>query len=262
MRFFCLTWLFVALSMPIFSQQNQTNESIEKLAKAGLSDDVIISAINNSPGTYDTSPDGLIALKSSGVSDKVVAAVLSKSNPSVTAGPSATTGASTSPVPAEVDSEGVYYKDKNGSWQEVPAEVVNVKTGGVIKHISSLGWVKGDLNGHIAGSKSKLAITFPVKVILDVPEGRSPGEYQLLRLRVGGNYREFRSVTGGVLHETTGASRDDIPFSTKKLAPHIYEVTLQSDIGKGEYGFLPPLDTTSLKNVASSGKIYSFSISE
>jgi hypothetical protein len=33
-----------------------------------------------------------------------------------------------------------------------------------------------------------------------------------------------------------------------------------ADIGKGEYGFLPPLDNVSQKNLASSGKVYTFSL--
>ena len=49
-------------------------------------------------------------------------------------------------IPAAVDSVGVYYKDKRGSWQEVNTEVVNFKTGGVLKQVASIGIVKGDLN--------------------------------------------------------------------------------------------------------------------
>jgi hypothetical protein len=61
------------------AQQTMNNDAIIKLAKAGLSDDLIISTINIQPGTYDTSTDGLIALKKAGVPDKVVGAILTKS---------------------------------------------------------------------------------------------------------------------------------------------------------------------------------------
>lgn len=60
--------------------QALNNDSIIKLVKAGLSDDLIVSTIGNSPGAYDISPDGMIALKSAGVSDRVVSAIVSKTN--------------------------------------------------------------------------------------------------------------------------------------------------------------------------------------
>jgi hypothetical protein len=68
----------VASSVLALAQQSLTNDSIIKLVKAGLSEDLIISTINAQPGAYDTSPDGLIALKAAGVSDKVVSAVVAK----------------------------------------------------------------------------------------------------------------------------------------------------------------------------------------
>jgi hypothetical protein len=45
-----------------------------------MSDDLIVSTITASPGNYDTSADGLIALKSAGASDRVISAIVSKAN--------------------------------------------------------------------------------------------------------------------------------------------------------------------------------------
>jgi len=78
MRSSLLAALMVASSVLALAQQSLTNDSIIKLVKAGLSEDLIISTINAQPGAYDTSPDGLIALKAAGVSDKVVSAVVAK----------------------------------------------------------------------------------------------------------------------------------------------------------------------------------------
>lgn len=74
---------------PASAQASQTlnNDSIIKLAKAGLSDDLILSTITNAPGAYDTSADGMTALKSAGVSDKVILAMVAKSQPAPTAVP-------------------------------------------------------------------------------------------------------------------------------------------------------------------------------
>ncbi len=71
-----LAIVVASLSFSLLAQQALTNESVIKLAKAGLSDDVIVSTINASTGNFDISPDSLIAFKSAGVSDKVIAAVV------------------------------------------------------------------------------------------------------------------------------------------------------------------------------------------
>jgi len=62
------------------AQSTLNNDAVIKLVKAGLSEDLIISTINSQPGTYDTSTDGLIALKSAGISDKVVNAIISRNS--------------------------------------------------------------------------------------------------------------------------------------------------------------------------------------
>jgi hypothetical protein len=270
---FLLAALLLAIGLAVRAQQPMNNDAVIKMAKAGLSDDVIITSVNSNPGTYDTSTDGLIALKKAKVSDKVVSAIIVKSaggGPSAAPAPASGFAGAAEPagggfgagpaVPAGVDSVGVYYQDPSGAWQEVTAEVVNFKTGGALKHIASVGIVKGDMNGDIAGNRSRLNLKLPASFILYVPEGTSPGEYQLLRLHVNSDNREFRSVTGGVVHEQGGASQSTVDFTSKKLAPRIYQINLNAEVGKGEYGFLPPMDSGSGKSMASSGKIYTFSL--
>jgi len=62
----------------LLAQQSMNNDSIIKLCKAGLSDDLILSTVRAAPGNYDTSADGIIALKTGGASDKVISAVIGK----------------------------------------------------------------------------------------------------------------------------------------------------------------------------------------
>jgi S1-C subfamily serine protease len=73
---FALSFLTFCCLLP--AQQTMNNDAIVKLVKAGLSDDLIVSTINASAATYDTSADGLIALKQAGVSEKVIAAIVQK----------------------------------------------------------------------------------------------------------------------------------------------------------------------------------------
>lgn len=85
MRNWLAAILFLVFCPLLLAQQALNNDSVIKLVKAGLSDDLIIATINATPGTYDTSADGIIGLKSGGASDKVIGAILVKSSPKAAA---------------------------------------------------------------------------------------------------------------------------------------------------------------------------------
>src|ERR1022692_2868390 len=75
MRFLLLLACVTALC---FSQATLTNDSIVKMVKAGLSEDIVLSSIHAQPGRYATEANDLIALKSAGVSDKIIAAMMNE----------------------------------------------------------------------------------------------------------------------------------------------------------------------------------------
>jgi hypothetical protein len=260
MRKSILAVLFFATCSFLAAQQVMNNDSVIKLVKAGLSDDLIVTTINGSPGAYDTSADAIIALKTAGASDKVIAAIIAKAAAPPTPPPPAAAPAGTG-RPAGIDDVGVYYRDRKGAWQMLEPEIVNFKTGGFLKSLATDGIVKGDINGHIPGTHAKTVLTFPITLAVYVPEGVDIAEYQLLHLRENSNNREFRSVTGGVVHSSGGAQRDSVEFKSTKIAPRVYQIVLDQSLGKGEYGLLPPGSYTS-SNMASGGKIYSISIPE
>jgi hypothetical protein len=272
--FFAL--FFLSLCSFVVAQQPLNNEAIIKLAKAGLSDDLIITTVNANPGTYDTSATGLIALKKAKVSDKVVSAlVLKASGASSAAGSAAAPGAGTgnfnpaaataapatgpNGLPIGIDDVGVYYKDKTGAWVSLLPEIVNFESTGKLKNIASAGIVKGDLNGHIDSPRSRLNATLPVVFAIYLPETLDITQYRLLRLHPTADAREFLSAAGGVLHTSAGATRDEIDFEPEKLAPRLYQITLPVSAGRGEYGLLAP-GTSSSSNKETSGKIYSVSV--
>ena len=66
-----LTLLVVAFItvLPAQAQQGLTNTDIIKMQSAGFSESIILSSVNTQPAAYDTSTDGLLALKKAGVSD-------------------------------------------------------------------------------------------------------------------------------------------------------------------------------------------------
>jgi hypothetical protein len=160
-------------------------------------------------------------------------------------------------LPKDLD-VGVYVAHDT-QWQELPVEIVNWKSGGVIKSVVTRGIVKQDLNGRILGGESCIALsnTAALEIFVRTVDGVSAEEYQLLKLREHHDAREFRSVTGGVFHESGGATRDRIPFTATRVGPRLWKVVL-TNLPNGEYGFLPPVNSSSL---AAAGKVYSFQVS-
>jgi hypothetical protein len=259
---FCTVLLIAFVCL---GQTALTNDAILKMTKAGLGEELVMSTIKSQPGNFKTSADDLIALKTGGVSDKVIAAMMDKmsgaaAQPAASASPTADRIVPSPAAASPVNEVGVYYK-KQGAWTDLPPEVVNFKTGGVLKTIGTAGIVKGDINGNLSGDRSRTQIAQPVEILVYTPEGTAITEYQLLRLRVQKNSREFRTVTGGVLHVSGGATRDIVPFESKKTAPRTYEIVLPS-LGAGEYGILPPAGGDSNASSGRIGKIYSFRILE
>jgi hypothetical protein len=80
----------------LYAQEVLSNETILKLAKAGLNDDLITGMVNSQPGTYSLDSDAVIALKQGGVSDKVIAAMVGRNNSAATTPAPAPSGLHTS----------------------------------------------------------------------------------------------------------------------------------------------------------------------
>lgn len=233
-----------------------SNDSILRMHAAGLSDDLVLQTIAAQPGRYSTDADSLIALKKAGLTDSILTAMANKARRQLTnANPSpSVTEITLSPV----NEIGVYYKDKNGVWQPMESEVVHIKSGGFIKNTLSDGIIKTDRNGVVNGRESKLLLPRPIEFLIYTPDGTTASEYELVRFRLNSKDREFRTLTGGIIHSTGGAQRDDVTFTPTKLAPRTWTFKLAQDLAGAEYGILPP----GTGNVTNGGKIYTFAISE
>ncbi len=227
------------------------NDTVLRMVRAGLGDDLIVQTINTQPGSYIVGPDDLIALKKAGVSEPVLAAMMSPKRRQITSVP-------TQVVVSDVNEPGVYYKDRQGRWQLMESEIVHVKSGGFIKSHLTNGIIREDRNGVVSGRESKLLLPRPIDFMIYTPEGITGSEYDLLRFRLNSKDREFRTLTGGVFHSTGGAERDEQPFKPVQTAPHTWTFAVAADTPGGEYGILPP----GTGNVTNGGKIYTFAISE
>jgi hypothetical protein len=244
------------------------NDDIVKMARAGLADDVLVQTIQLQPGHYDTTPTDLIALKTAGLSDRVISAMqahgtgLSQRGNGLSSAITAKADPyALSPRALGLDEIGVYYKAKSGDYVELHTERVVFKSAGEIKAILSQGIINKDMNGRIDGGSSPLKLSTGVELLIYAPAGTDGNEYDFLRLRDHKNYREFRTLTGGIFHSETGAGPDELDLKPHKIAAQMYTVTVPVDIEKGEYGVLPP-GSANVQGIAGTGKIFTFSIPE
>jgi hypothetical protein len=246
-----------------------TNADIVSMLRAKFDDATIIKMIQEHNANYDLSVDAMIRLKQAGATQAVLRAMIdagpgSKNAASAdTEAPAKAGATSSSGLPDEI---GVYVRQKSGLVAIEP-EIVNWQTGGVLKHAATLGLDHEHVNGTVTGPHSGLTATSSpgsdngaIEFVIRCPEGNSASEYQLLRFWEKSDRREFRSITGGVLHASGGAKNNVIPFHFEKLAPYTYKVELPA-IEPGEYGFLAPGMAASA-DLASRGKVYTFRIIE
>ena len=76
-----LATLAICLGAASAQQLSMNNDSVIKMVKAGMSDGIIVSTIDSQPAHFTLSANDMIALKQAGVSDKVMVAMIAKSNP-------------------------------------------------------------------------------------------------------------------------------------------------------------------------------------
>jgi hypothetical protein len=206
-----------------------TNEDVIQLAKAGLGEEIILKAIATNQPTFDTSVQGLTALKSAGVSDKVIAAVLDRQAQVVPLGsqaprpaiapvpqngttpvPPLATGAVVLPPPNPVGAGGVatepwppelagmaretgiYYKRANAFVVMYGKPVATTQTAGFAKTVVTAGLSKIRSRGEIPGKRAQLQ--FPEHqpaFYFYLPEGQTPETFSLIRLEEKGDHRQF-----------------------------------------------------------------------
>jgi len=87
---------FIAL---LAAQEVLTDESILKMVKAGVPDDVIVEMIKSQPGHYVVTTDHVIELKKQGVSGRVLAAMVAKDSAATTAPPASAEAPALPPAP-------------------------------------------------------------------------------------------------------------------------------------------------------------------
>ena len=82
-RLAIVSLLCCTAALPVQAQQAETpltNAAIIKLVRAGFKEKTVVSIIHNRPNRFNLNPDKLIELKRSGVSEKIILAMLSQND--------------------------------------------------------------------------------------------------------------------------------------------------------------------------------------
>jgi hypothetical protein len=253
--------VFLALCPLLVAQQTLNNDAVIKLAKAGLSEDLIVSTINSQAGTYDTSADGIIALKTAGVTDKVVAAVVAKANvPTTTAVPATAAPAPSAPDPddpASPHDPGVYLltTDHSGQRKMVFVERAgagNAKTAGVLAHAFTYGIVKAKLKADLPGPRAAIRASEarPTFYMFFPPMNgqsglggtdtiTSPSQFSLLSLEDKKDHRETAIEKIGFASASVGNDeKRSFLFTSDRIRANVYKIVVNSNLKAGEYAFI------------------------
>ena len=264
MRKYLLSAIFIAaFALVATAQQTLNNDAVIKLVKAGLSDDLIVSTINSQAGTYDTSTDGLIALKSGGASDKIVTAIMLRASAGTTAASApaaATAPAGTNPDdPTAPHEAGIYIYDETapaGSKMTMldPSVYSQGKTGGMFASAMTYGIAKIKVKAVLRGAHANVRVSNAQPVFYFYFEQRSsglsqsstffsgtttPNEYTLLKFDIKGSTRETATGSMNAFGASGGTDEKAVTnFTYTKLRPGVYKVTLNAPLEPGEYGFI------------------------
>ncbi len=264
--------------MMVGSDEVLTNESIIKLVKVGIHEDVIISKVLESQSNFDLSVNGMVSLKENGVSDRLMGVLLNPTRlPEVKTAPTthAFLEASVKPIPpkeplpkpaettapaipVKIPTEAGVYVKKAEQWVDLQPEIVTYRTGGAFARLATAGIVQNDLNGRVTGAHSANVLKSPLEFLVIPPEGVVITEYQLIHLQQQRDAREFLAVVGGIFSSSGGATRDLVKYESTKMPSRGYSIKLPG-LNEGEYGFLlAGADVSSTK----SGKIFTFRVTD
>jgi hypothetical protein len=230
--------LLVSLALAITSANAQikplTNDDVVQMTKAGFDEQTIVKAIAANKPDFDTSAQGLLALKNAGVTKPVLDAILDREKNN--AGAVASSGnaeTATEPVQGLPREPGAYYKGASGWVQLQGASSQETKTKGIIK--ANL----------VPGSSMKFVIVYRGKEgSIEIPE-RMPTFYvrdlakwgqevDIIQLEVKKNTREVRGASMSMFSLKNGPEHISDAVASR-LSEHVVKITPKANLKNGEY---------------------------
>ena len=268
--FAALAALALSISSPALAEV-MTNQSVVSLLKAGLGDDLVIAKINTEPCNYAVSTTDILSLKNGGVSERVIAAMLTRCASASAARGIA--GDDASPDPMVRHSPGIYVME---DWQNpaILLPVVASKSSGM--KTSGNGSILMPLVAKmlLPGAASRLPVysTSPNfyfyfnpndQAVSDFGQehsdaAQSPDGFSLVRLKPKKDTRELEmgrasSYGGSLVSYRKGLSlKSSVTFRAENSRPGIYKVAV-GPLEAGEYAFV-------FTGSDSASRVYDFTI--
>jgi hypothetical protein len=200
---FALCLLFSSLAIGQAAPTEITNSDVVSMTKAGIGERTIILAIQRGPAKFDTSPQALIALKTAGVSDQVLNAIIASETSKDPANPAA----------QSVDAQLLFQKalDAIGPHEKLVA-------------IHSIRWKGVDLQGGTRSFECELVKIYPDKVFMSwkAPTGQLKKEV----LTPDFNYISSGTITTAVPSADLEKLRGQLLLDTIYIAQHAEDYTV------------------------------------
>jgi len=229
-----------------------TNKKVIEMAKVGFSEQIIVAKINSSQCAFNLELDSMILLKSNGVSDGIIAAMMNAKQVSL--------AESNSDNPNEMHNSGIYYYDSIAPFGEkvkqldenvisqkkasgatiygIPVSNSSIVVDGAQSHfVIDLNnspdfyfYFKNDNSNNSlneSGFKSYNATT--------------PNQFSLILFSVNSssNQRSVQTSSGTGFTESSGiSSKYKVQFEYKKMSDGLYKVFFKNPLKAGEYAFI------------------------
>jgi hypothetical protein len=253
-----------------------TNRDVIQLVAAKIPDEVIIAKINKSKTRFDTSTQGLVALKQAGVSDQLIAVMVNPPGPTTNAN-STSTPTNTPPKPAlrpgetpsnargEVAATGASAAPR-ASAEPAPAIItqappnygVYIEVGGQLKPLGSIETKmqvskfrsllrsasvpfvrqKIDINIPGAHATSRFEAHRP-NFYAFFPPSRDVSKFKLLQCKITGQNFDQRTVANASIMFSTEQNQDEVPVDIGPTSVRdLYRISPREDLTSGEFGFV------------------------
>lgn len=229
--------LFAVAAAPFAGAAPMTNGDVINLAKAGMSEAVILSAIDVSEPHFDTSAQALVDLKKAGVSEAVIERMIARKSGHA-AGPQQAGKHGPCKLAASEELQPVMdgTRQVNLGYREADIDE-DISAGSTIANVFTLGVApaKGTLSARVSGKSSRHRIRSKTPIFLDLGtlEGQSPEDaFALVRLEVKGSDRIL--VIGETSASLFGGYRDKAKFKDGTQVPLKLEKVQENCTFKGE----------------------------
>lgn len=264
------------------SKKPLTNGDIIQMVKAGFTQQTITEAIKADRTNFDTSLQGLLALKKAGVSQPVIDAMLSATAGGKTEAPAAKAkqAAMDPNNPLSPHEPGIYWLSNRQAGQRLvrleSTYYSKSKAGGFLVSGLTYGIHKAKWKAVLKGSKAALRIDeatpefwfyFSAK-----PHGfgqaspllgkaTNPHEFGLAKLERKHQERLLIVGQSGIFSVSSGIpSKEVVPIKVQQVKPGIYKVTPTKPLKPGEYCFVPPGGAVAFGT--GGGEVFDFGVDE